>query len=100
MPRTGGTCIDVPAMEQHGIFHNGQPQAGSAQLPASPLVHPIETLEDAPQVLRRHSHPVVAEGEVIALLILRIAHDVHVRAVPGIRDGVVHQVAEDGIEQR
>ena len=48
----------------------------------------------------RHSDACVGKAEVVELLVFAETVDVDLDIVSGVSDGIVHQVAEDGVEQR
>ena len=89
---------DVPAVEGHGVFHDGEPKSRSARTAGPPFVDAVETLEEAGQVLRGNSRPVVADGEDN----LSVGGGDEVQTDTGaaaVGDGVVDEVAEDGFQQ-
>ena len=50
-------------MQKHGILDNGKTQTGASHLARTALVHPIEALEEARQMLGWHANAVVGKGE-------------------------------------
>ena len=90
---------DGASVKDDGILYNGKAETCAAQLAATPLVDAVETLEDAWQVFGSEAHTVVGKGEVIEGFVLGGA-DGDGGTLAGIGDGIVRQVAEDGVEQR
>ena len=88
----------LSAMQEHGVFDDCQSESRSAHLSAASLVHAIEPLEDARQMLGRHAHTVVAEREV-PLVAHLLGREVYRRSVAGIGNGVVGEVTEHAVEQ-
>ena len=50
-------------MQKHGVLDYGETQTCASHLARTALVHPIEALEEARQVLGRHANTVVGNGE-------------------------------------
>ena len=93
----------LSAMQEHGVLDDCQSESRSAHLSAASLVHAIEPLEDARQMLRRHAHAVVREGEVpLAVVVEQFVRaefgvDGYRCAHTGIGYGVVRKVAEHAV---
>lgn len=89
---------DVSPMHAHGVFHDGKTEARAAHLAAPALVHAIETLEQAREMLLGNAHAVVAEGELpTALAATRL--EIYVGIGTGIGNGIVGEVAEGAVYQ-
>ena len=85
-------------MQLHGVLHDGESQTRAAVLAAAALVDAHETLEELGQVLVGHPFAVVVHPQVVALAVSGlVAVHRHLAPVAGMRDGVLYQVAEDGI---
>lgn len=92
-------CRDVASVQHDGILDDRQSESRSAHLAAAAFVDAVETLEDACQVFFRDACPVVSESEQSGVGIIRGRH-FDGRTLSGIVDGIVHQVAEDAVQQR
>ena len=60
---------------------------------------PVEAFEKTVQMFGRYAFACVGKAEVVEVLVFAETIDVDVDIVSGISDGIVHQVAEDGVEQ-
>ena len=89
---------DGASVQHDGILDDGEAEARAAHVAAAPLVYAVEALEDAGQMLVGNADAVVLEGEMPAVLLLFGRH-LDGGALAGVVDGVVHQVAEDAVEQ-
>ena len=89
---------DGSAMHAHGVFHDGESEAGAAHLAAPALVHAIETFKEAREVVVGHAHAVVAEREAPAALAATCL-EADVGIVSGIGNGIVGEIAEDAVNQ-
>ena len=89
---------DGASVEDDGILHDGEAESCAAQLAATPLVDAVEALEDAWQVFGGDTYAIIGKGEVVEGFVLGGAHG-DGGASAGIGNGVVRQVAEDGVEQ-
>ena len=85
------------AVQQHRVLHDGEPQSCAAHLAAAPLVYAVEPLEEARQMLGRHSYAVVAERELPCVAAIGGA-DCYRGAVAGVCYGVVGEVAEYAVQ--
>ncbi len=54
---------NASAMQQHSVFHDGQPQSGSSHLSTPSLIHPVKTFEQTWQMVGLHAYPIVVERE-------------------------------------
>ena len=87
-------------VEENSVFDDGQSQTGAAEFAGASFVYPIETLEEAVQMLFGYPHAVVGEGEVVILVVFEIAVDGDSGTLSGVRDGVVGEISEYRVEQR
>ena len=89
---------DGSSVYQNGVFHNGQSEAGSAQLARTAFVYPVEAFEQAVQVFRSYAYPCICKAEIIEVLVFAETADVYIYVGTSVGDGVVHQIPEDGVE--
>ena len=87
-------------MNEDCILHYGEPQAGAAQLARASFVYTVEAFEQTVQMFGRNADAGIGKTEIIVILVFAETADVDVYVGAGISDGVVHEVAEDGVEQR
>src|SRR5262249_41430959 len=81
-------------MVQDDMFHDGQPQPGSAALARTGLVHTIKALEDPGQVLRSDAWAEIAHKKLYSLSLLPRANYDFLSAL-SITHRVADQFAED-----
>lgn len=91
-------CRDGAAVEHHGVFHDGQSQPRTAELPAAALVDAVETLEDAVQVFYVYAHAVVCKGEV-PLPLLLVGRNLDSGSLAGMANGIVCKISEDAVDE-
>ena len=96
----GNLDIYRAPVQQNGILDDGKSEAGAAQFPRAPFVHAVEPLEQMRKMLRRDTCPIVRKTEPDLVLFLLETLDCNGGAFTGVCDGIVHQVTEDGVEQR
>ena len=82
------------------VFHNGQSQAGTAQFARTPFVYAVEALKQAVQMFGGYAYTCVGKAEIIEILVFAEAGDVDAYVGARIGYGIVHQIAEDRVEQR
>lgn len=97
--RVGEFCVDVAAVEDDGVFYDGQAEPCAAGFAAAAFVYAVEAFEKASKVFGGDACAVVAEAEVVAVVVGGVADDVDVCSVACVGDGVVHEVAEYGVEE-
>jgi hypothetical protein len=89
---------EVPPHEMHQLFGNGQPETGTAILPASSAIGLRKRFEDQRVLIRRDTDPSVADRNVYHDLRggLYLQGDLHnYLTLFGELDGVTHQIHED-----
>lgn len=99
-------------MQKHGILDYGKAQTGASHLARTALVHTIEALEEARQVLGRHTNAIVGKGEcplgrTVVVAYGRLNHacigTLSRKSYGGtfarIGNGVVGEIAEHAVEQ-
>ena len=86
-------------VQLHGVLDDGQSQTRATQCAAAPLVDTVEAFEDAVKVFGRNALAIVADTEVPVLLFFP-GRDFYSRAIAGIEDGVVDEIAEDDVTDR
>ena len=87
-------------MELNAVLHDGESQTCAAHLAASSLIHPVETLEDAIDMLRSDTYTVVGEAEIVILRILLIAIHRDLDSFTRIGNRIVVEITEDLVEER
>lgn len=94
-----GTVLgrDASAVYENCILHDGESQPRAAELARPPLVYPVEPFEQTAQVFGRHSRSRVGKAEIIELVVFAEAADADLYVRAGISDGIVRQIAEDGV---
>ena len=56
--------MHLSAVNPDGLIHNGETQAGAAQLPAAPFVGPVKTLVQMGQAFLRDTGAVVGKDKM------------------------------------
>ena len=87
-------------MEKNGVLHDGEPQAGTAILPATSLAYTIETFENPVQVIFFYSLPRVIVGEIIKFIVFHVVVYPDRDIVSGVIDGIFNEIPEYSINQR
>ena len=90
---------DLALVEMDAVLHDREPQPRPADFPASPLVDPVEPLEDPVDVFRGDADAIVRETEIVIFGVFLVAIDRDRDVLAGVGEGIVEQVAEDGVEQ-
>ena len=90
---------DLALVEMDAVLHDREAQPRAANFPASPLVDPVEPLEDPVDVFRGDADTIVREAEIVIFGVFLVAIDRDLDVLAGVGEGIVEQVAEDGVEQ-
>src|SRR4051812_2479865 len=87
----------LASVGEHDVLGDGEAEAGAARLARTGLVHAVEALEEARQVLGRNALAVVANVELDGASLLARAH-LHTLSPGTVFQGVVHEVGEDLVD--
>lgn len=91
--------LTVPLWSRIAFFDDSKTKACSAHLAAASLVDTIEALEEAREVLGRYPYSIVAEDKR-PVVGVALSGERDRRALAGIGNGVVGEIAEDTVKQR
>src|SRR5277367_4395507 len=81
---------DGAIVRQHYVLGDGKAQPGAPGFPRASLVHPVETLEQARQVLKRNTRAKVAHVEFNSMLRPACSQD-----QPATRSSVFERVVDE-----
>ena len=91
---------DLALVEMDAVLHDREAQPRAANFPATSLVDPVEALEDPVDVFLGDADAIVREAEIVIFGVFLVAIDRDLDVLAGVGEGIVEQVAEDGVEQR